>query len=98
MGCSTTRHECARILRASQRTCDAGYAIAAGTIPDDHARAAEQDLVAERHAAFREAFGELPQGCQQLLAFLTHDPALSYAEISATLRHPATIALINPGI
>jgi hypothetical protein len=53
--------------------------------------------VAERHAAFREAFGELAPGCQQLLAFLTHDPALSYAEISATLRHPATIALINPG-
>ena len=86
---TTTRRECGRILRATRRPCDAGYALAAGTIPDDHAQPAEQDLLAaERHAALREAFGQLPPGCQQLLALLIHDPALSYAEISARLGIP----------
>ena len=83
---TTTRRECGRILRTARRPCNAGYALAARTIPDDHAQAAEQDLLAaERHAALREAFGQLPPGCQQLLALLIHDPALSYAEISARL-------------
>jgi DNA-directed RNA polymerase specialized sigma24 family protein len=31
----------------------------------------------------------LPPGCQQLLALLIEDPALSYAEISARLDVPA---------
>ena len=87
---TTTRRECGRILRTARRPHDAGCALAAGTIPDDHAQAAEQDLLAaERHAALREAFGQLPPGCQQLLALLIHDPALSYAEISARLGIPA---------
>jgi RNA polymerase sigma factor (sigma-70 family) len=87
---TATRRECRRILRATRRPCDAGKALAAGTIPDDHAQAAEQDLLAaELHAALREAFGQLPPGCQQLLALLIHDPALSYAEISTKLGIPA---------
>ena len=86
---TTTRRECGRILRTARRPHDAGYAPAAGTIPDDHAQAAEQDLLAaERHAALREAFGQLPPGCQQLLALLIHDPALPYAEISTRLGIP----------
>ena len=32
-----------------------------------------------RGRALREAFGQLPPGCQQLLALLIEDPALSYA-------------------
>jgi len=87
---TTTRRECGRIARAARRPCDAGYALAAGTIPDDHAQAAGQDLLAaERHAALRTAFGQLPPGCQQLLALLIDDPALSYAEIGARLGIPA---------
>ena len=67
----------------------AAYAPAAETIPDEHARAAEHDLpAAERHAALREAFGQLPPGCQQLLALLTADPPVSYAEISVRLGIP----------
>ena len=86
---TTTRRECGRILRATRRPCDAGYAPDAGPTPDDHARAAEQDLLAaERHAALREAFGQLPPGCQQLITLLIHDPALSCAEIGATLGIP----------
>ena len=86
---TSTRRECGRIARAARRPCDAGYALAAGTIPDDHVQPAGQDLLAaERYAALREAFGQLPPGCQQLLALLIHDPALSYAEISARLGIP----------
>ena len=87
---TTTRRECGRILRTARRPCGAGHALAAEAMPDDHAQAAEQDLLAaERHAALREAFGQLPPGCQQLLALLIEDPALSYAEISARLGIPA---------
>jgi RNA polymerase sigma factor (sigma-70 family) len=86
---TTTRRECGRILRAARRPGTAGYAPAAQTIPDEHARAAEHDLLAaERHAALREVFGQLPPGCQQLLALLTADPPVSYAEISARLGIP----------
>jgi RNA polymerase sigma factor (sigma-70 family) len=86
---TTTRRECGRILRTARRPHDAGCAPAAGTIPEDHAQAAEQDLLAsERHAALREAFGQLPPGYQQLLALLIHDPALPYAEISTRLGIP----------
>jgi RNA polymerase sigma factor (sigma-70 family) len=87
---TTTQRECGRILRAARRPYNAAYAPAAQTIPDEHARAAEQDLLAaERHAALREAFGQLPPGCQQLLTLLTADPPVSYAEISAQLGIPA---------
>ena len=85
---TTTRRECGRILRTARTPRDAGHALA-GVIPDNHAQAAEQDLLAaERHAALREAFGQLPPGCQQLLALLIHDPALPYAEISTRLGIP----------
>jgi len=83
---TTTRRECGRILRAARRPSDTRQALAAGTIADDHAQATEQDLLAaERHVALREALGQLPPGCQQLLALLICDPALSYAEIAARL-------------
>ena len=59
---TTTRRECGRILRTARRPRDAGHALAAGVIPDDQAQAAGQDLLAaERHAALREAFGQLPR-------------------------------------
>ena len=86
---ATTRRECGRMLRTARGPRDAGHALAAGTLTDNHAPAAEQDLLAaEHHAALREAFGQLPPGCQQLLALLIEDPALSYAEISARLGIP----------
>jgi RNA polymerase sigma factor (sigma-70 family) len=86
---TTTWRECDRITRAAQRPGDAGHVQAAATVPDDHAPAAEQDLLAaERHAALREVFEQLPPSCQQLLTLLIHDPALPYTEISARLGIP----------
>src|SRR4029077_18523019 len=58
-------------------------------IADDDAQAAEDELLAaERHAALREAFAHLPPCCQQLIALLTENPPVSYAQISSRLGIP----------
>jgi DNA-directed RNA polymerase specialized sigma24 family protein len=44
--------------------------------------------MAERNAALRAAFAELPPRYQQLLAMLAKDPPVPYAQISATLQIP----------
>jgi len=50
---------------------------------------AEQELLdAERHAALRAALADLSPRSQQLLALLTADPPMSYAQISAALGIP----------
>jgi DNA-directed RNA polymerase specialized sigma24 family protein len=86
---TTTRRECVRVLRAVRGPHAARYARDAETIPDDQAQMAEQQvLVAERHAALREAFAHLPPCDQQLIALLIQDPPVLYAEISARLRIP----------
>ena len=60
------------------------------SIPDAQTPTAEQELLAaERDAALRAAFTRLPSCCQQLIALLTGDRPLSYAQISAQLGIPA---------
>jgi len=87
---TTTRHECGRILRAAGRMQPAGYVLDTGNIPDEQTVMPEHELlIAERHAALREAFTDLPPGCQQLVALLIEDPPVPYAEISARLGIPA---------
>jgi RNA polymerase sigma factor (sigma-70 family) len=87
---TTTRRECGRILHVPPGSRETGQALAAETIPDDDARTAKDELLAaERHAALREAFADLPPCCQQLIALLTENPPPSYAQISARLRLPA---------
>ena len=84
-----TRRECLRVLRAVRGPLAAGYVLDAETIPDEQAGTAEQELLAaERHAALREAFRDLPPGGQQLIALLIEDPPVPYAEISARLGIP----------
>ena len=86
---TTTRRECARALHAMSRARVPGNAQDAETIPDDHARTAEQELLtAERNAALREAFLHLPACYQQLLTLLIQDPPVPYATISARLGIP----------
>ncbi|MGH3185646.1 MAG: RNA polymerase sigma factor [Streptosporangiaceae bacterium] len=86
---TTTRRECGRVLRATRGPHGAGHARDAEPIPDDQAQAAEQELlVAERHAALREALAHLPPCCQHLIALLIENPPLAYAEISARLGIP----------
>lgn len=84
---TTTRRECLRVAAASrpERT---------GTGLDDAAQFVddtvidEEILMAERNAALRTAFAQLPPRCQQLVGMLASDPPHSYAQISAALRIP----------
>jgi RNA polymerase sigma factor (sigma-70 family) len=82
---TTTRRECLRVLTAARKA-----QLAGGTLDDappfaDDTAIDEELLIAERDAALRAAFAELPPHGQQLLAMLFRDPPCSYAEISATL-------------
>src|SRR5580692_8320341 len=86
---TTTRRECDRILHTAQVPRAARHALDAENIPDDQDETIEQELLAaERHAALREAFVQLPPRSQQLIALLVEDPPLSYAEVSARLGIP----------
>ena len=58
---TVTRRECLRVLRVTGRPLAAEYGQDADNLPDKQARTAEQELLAaERHAALREAFLDLP--------------------------------------
>jgi RNA polymerase sigma factor (sigma-70 family) len=86
---TTARRECSRVRCAAARPDTAGYVLDAETLPDERAITADQELLkAERHAALREAFAALPLSGQRLLAMLTADPPVPYAEISARLGIP----------
>jgi len=86
---TTTRRECVRVLRMAHGPRTTMFALDVETLPDERLGIAEQDLLAaERQAALREAFGQLPPNGQQLIAMLIADPPLPYADISARLGIP----------
>jgi RNA polymerase sigma factor (sigma-70 family) len=86
---TTTRRECLRVLSAAQGPHATIYALDVESLPDQRAGTADQELLAaERHAALRAAFTQLPPNGQQLLALLTADPPVPYADISAQLGIP----------
>jgi RNA polymerase sigma factor (sigma-70 family) len=86
---TTTRRECGRVVRAARGPHAAPYPLDPETIPDGQAEAARQDLLAaERHAALRQAFADLPPHGQRLIALLAADPPMPYAQISARLGIP----------
>jgi RNA polymerase sigma factor (sigma-70 family) len=83
---TTTRRECVRVLCAAQATSSAQDVE---SLPDERVGLAEQDLLAaERHAALRAAFAQLPPNGQQLISLLIADPPVPYADISARLGIP----------
>ena len=86
---TVTRRECLRVLRAAQGPLAAGHVLDAEFLADEQAGTAEQELLlAERHAALRAAFLDLPPDCQRLIALLIADPPVPYAEISTRLGIP----------
>jgi RNA polymerase sigma factor (sigma-70 family) len=90
---TTARRECLRVLR-KEIPLDAGQVLDAETLPGDQAGAEQELLAAERHAALRAAFLDLPPSGQRLIALLLEDPPVPYAEISARLGIP--IGSIGP--
>jgi RNA polymerase sigma factor (sigma-70 family) len=92
---TTTQRECYRAQRARCRLATGRQVPDAENVPDGQTIVAEDELLtAERHAALREAFRDLPPSCQRLLALLIADPPMSYAQISARLGIP--IGSIGP--
>jgi len=82
---TTTSRECLRVVTAAQRLAtrlDDAPEFAADVMID------EGILLAERDAALRSAFAELPPPCRQLLGMLISDPPQSYSQISTTLGIP----------
>ena len=83
---TTTRRECGKVQRAAQA---ARYPLDTEAIPDEQTEMADQELLlAERHAALREALTQLTPRCQRLIAVLIEDPPVPYAQISARLGIP----------
>jgi RNA polymerase sigma factor (sigma-70 family) len=86
---TTTRRECGRVLRTTRSPHPAGHRPDTETLPDEQGVIAEQELLAaEAHTALREAVSQLPPRDRQLIALLTEDPPLPYAQISARLGIP----------
>ena len=91
---TTTRRECLRVVTASRKSERLGTGLDDALQFVDNTIIDEEMLMAERNAALRAAFAELPPKCQRLLAMLTSDPPCSYAEVSAGLGIP--IGSIGP--
>jgi RNA polymerase sigma factor (sigma-70 family) len=86
---TVTQRECLRVLGAARGPLAAERRLDVEILPDEQAETMEQELLAaERHAALREAFTDLPSCCQRLIGLLTEDPPVPYAEISARLGIP----------
>jgi RNA polymerase sigma factor (sigma-70 family) len=83
---TTTRRECLRVLGAARGQQAAERGLGAEIRSDEQAETVERQLLAaERHAALREAFADLPPRWRQLMVLLIQDPPVPYAEISARL-------------
>jgi RNA polymerase sigma factor (sigma-70 family) len=82
---TTTARECLRALQAARRYDSFGPATDEPPPSGEAALIEEEIIAAERNAALRAAFTELPAQCRQLLAMLIGDPPHSYAEISVIL-------------
>ena len=86
---TVTRRECLRVLHVTRKPLTVGYMQDIDNLLDKEATtAAEELLAAERHAALREAFLDLPPSDQRLIALLIEDPPVPYAQISARLGIP----------
>jgi len=92
-----TVRECRRARCAVRSAPGAGPVLDAGSlsgndaepVPDIPAGVIEHELaVAERDAALRDAFAQLPLRGQRLIVLLIEDPAMSHAQISAKLGIP----------
>jgi RNA polymerase sigma factor (sigma-70 family) len=80
---TTTARECLRVVTATNKAERLSTGLDDSVLFVDDTVIDEEILVAERNAALRAAFAELPPRCQQLLSMLISDPPHSYTEINA---------------
>jgi RNA polymerase sigma factor (sigma-70 family) len=86
---TATRRECFRCLRVTRPRQVTELLPDVADMADTQTVVAEEEvLLAERHAALRAAFADLPPGGQRLMELLIVDPPLPYTEISARLGIP----------
>jgi RNA polymerase sigma factor (sigma-70 family) len=85
---TTTTRECLRVVTATHKSERLSTGLDDSVLFVDNAVIDEEILMAERNAALRAAFAELPPRCQQLLSMFLSDPPHSYAEIHAELGIP----------
>src|SRR5712691_2840387 len=85
---TTTARECLRVVTAANKSERLGTGLDDSVLFVDAAVIDEEILVAERNAALRAAFGQLPTRCQQLLSMLISDPPHPYVEIHEKLGIP----------
>jgi len=90
----TAHRECLRVVTAARKSERLGTGLDDALQFVENTMIEEEMLIAERNAALRAAFAELPSRCQHLLAMLTSDPPYSYAQISDRLSIP--IGSIGP--
>jgi RNA polymerase sigma factor (sigma-70 family) len=85
---TTTARECLRVVTTAHKSERLGTGLDDSVMFVDDTVIDEEILVAERNAALRAAFAELPAHCQRLLSMLISDPPHSYAQIHAELDIP----------
>lgn len=91
---TTTRRECLRAAETLQRRRQREMSGDDHELPDEGEDPDAEMLLAERDHAVREAFGQLPAPCRDLLGLLTATPQLPYVEIARRLDMP--IGSIGP--
>ena len=86
---TTTARECLRVVTAAHKSERLGTtSLDDSVLFVDDTAIDEEILMAERNAALRAGFADLPQRCRQLLSMLLSDPPRSYADIHAELGIP----------
>jgi RNA polymerase sigma factor (sigma-70 family) len=86
---TTTKHECLKVLRVARRRELEALPSADHMPYEPPDTMIEQEVIrAERDAALRMAFAELPPNCHDLLSMLISDPPPGYAQVSARLGIP----------
>src|SRR6476469_3244966 len=94
---TTARRECLRVLCATQGPRATMYALDVESLPDERAGVADQGLLAaERHAALREAFDQLPPNGKQLMSLLIADQPLPGQDAAAPSGRRADQRIVPP--
>jgi RNA polymerase sigma factor (sigma-70 family) len=92
---TATRREALRVQGSVRKYESAGSDADIEMTADSSQQPIEHEiLAAERQAALRAAFAELPPRCQRLLSMLMADPPRPYAEISQSI--PIPVGSIGP--